>query len=307
MNQNMSGRYWLCSLTILCFTMIICAKDGSAQEGDSNMFGLFGSKKVTSIVAPEVGAVLQRQTALPSKMPPAPVSNVPACELAHIRGELPAPQWVADEVIGETRRVFRIPAAAGNPPLAILAGSEAKKQVQVWELSNDKVPRFVKQRQASLDPEQSTWVMSWPVAVSCLPAHQLALAVGFHAPRKRDGLFTYNPGSNQFRRISLIEPERSNGPPFTPFEILAASPDATLVLYHTDGIRISADNFAYQFDHVLLFSSRFPNGLEVLKLAVDDGNVWAWAMAGKTLWLQSRDKRKKTQDFIWSLDLGKVL
>jgi hypothetical protein len=249
-------------------------------------------------VAPEVGVALQRQTALPSKMPPAPVSNVPACELAHIRGDLPAPQWVADEVIGETRRVFRIPAAAGNPPLAILAGSEAKKQVQVWELSTDKVPRFVKQRQAPLDPEQSTWVMSYPVAVSCLPSHQLALAVGFHAPRKRDGLFTYNPGSNQFRRISLIEPERSNGPPFTPFEILAASPDATLVLYHTDGIRISADNFAYQFDHVLLFSSRFPNGLEVLKLAVDDGNVWAWAMAGKTLAAKSGQAQENTRLYL---------
>ena len=128
--------------------MITCAEEASAQKGDSNMFGLFGSKKITSSVANEVGVALQRQTALPPKMPPAPVSSIPACELAHIRGELPAPQWVLDEVIGETRRVFRIPGAAGNPPLAILAGSEAKKQVQVWELSNDKVPRFVKQRQA---------------------------------------------------------------------------------------------------------------------------------------------------------------
>jgi hypothetical protein len=307
MNQNMSGRYWLCSLLLLCISMTACAKEAPAQKGDSNMFGLFGSKKVSSTVASEVGAALQRQTALPQQMPPAPVSGVAPCQLAHIRGDFPAPQWVAEEVIGETRRVFRIPGAAGNPPLAILAGSEAKKQVQVWELSTDKVPRFVKQRQAQLDPEQPGWTMSYPVAVSCLPGHQVALAVGFHTPRKRDGLFVYNVASNQFRRIDLIEPERSNGPPFTSFEVLAASPDATLVLYHTEAIRISADNFAYQFDHVLLFSPRFPNGLEVVKLAADDGNVRAWAMAGKTLWLQSQDKRKKVQDFIWSLDLSKVL
>jgi hypothetical protein len=47
--------------------------------------------------------------------------------------------------------------------------------------------------------------------------------------------------------------------------------------------------------------------LEVLKLGIDDGNVRAWAMQGKTLCLQTQDKRKQVKDFAWVLDLNKVL
>ncbi len=308
MKQQPGARRW--GLAMVCLALLAFGSNSFAQKGDSGMFGWFGSKKSAqgaSTVAKETGSSLQRQTALPAKLPAATASSFPPCTVAHLRGNLPDAQWVAEEVTGETRRVFRIPAGAGTPPLAILASLDAKKQVQVWELSNDKVPRFVKQRSVNLDPEQASWSMAYPVAATCLPGQQVALAVGFHNPRKRDALYIYHGVNNQFRRLDLIEPERSNGPPFTPFETLAASPDAMLLLYHTGAIRISADNFAYELDHVVLFSPKHPQGLEVLRLATDDGNVQAWAMQGTTLWLQTRDKRKKAQDFIWSLDLNKVL
>jgi len=80
-----------------------------------------------------------------------------------------------------------------------------------------------------------------------------------------------------------------------------------LLLYHTKAIRITADNYAYENDHILLFSPHFPQGLEIVRLAIVDGNVRSWGMLGKTLWLQTVEKRKKSQEFFWSLDLSKVL
>jgi hypothetical protein len=96
-------------------------------------------------------------------------------------------------------------------------------------------------------------------------------------------------------------------PPFSSFETLVATADARLVKYRTGVIRLSAGNFAYQYEHVLLFSPRYPQGMAVLKLGIDDGNVRAWAMQGKTLWLQTHDKRKQPKNFTWSLDLNRVL
>ncbi len=271
------------------------------------MFGLFGNKKAASTVAAEVGASLQRQQTLPAQMPPAAASAVPACQPAHIRGNPPNAEWVAHEVAGETRRVFLLPAVGATAPLAVLASADEKKHVQVWELSRDKPARFVKQRSVTVDPAQASWTLAYPVAVACLPAGRAAISVGYHDPRKQEALYVYDTQANQFARVALIEPERSMPPPFTSFEVLAASADATLVLYHTGAIRLGADKFAYPADHIRLFSPRYPNGLEIATLDVGDGNVRAWAMKGGTLWLRTEDKRKQPVEFIWSLDISQVL
>jgi hypothetical protein len=308
--KNTSPR--LAALVGLVFATTCLTACGNGQpeaKGSSGMFGLFGKKaaQAASSVAAEVGAPLQRQQALPAKMPAPAVSAVAACQQAHIRGNPPKAEWVTEEVPGETRRVFLIPAASNHPPLAVLASADDKKQVQVWELSREQPARFVKQRQVNLDPAQASWTLAYPVALTCLPAGRAAIAVGYHDPRKQEALYVYDAQANQFTRVSLIEPERSMPPPFTSFEVLAASPNATLVLYHTGAIRLGADKFAYQQDHIRLFSPRYPNGLEIATLDVADGNVRAWAMQGSTLWLRTEDKRKQPQNFIWSLDISKVL
>lgn len=272
------------------------------------MFGLFGGKKASqpvTAVAVEVGAPLQKQAAMPATLPAAAAPSHPECQLVQLRGHAPDGKWASEAVSGETQPVFLMPAAAGQPALAILADTNAR--MQVWELSSDKPARFVKQRPVVLDADQASWLMYFPVAAACLPAQQLALAVGFTAPIMKEALFVYHRASNQFRRVEVIEPEMSGPPPYSSFETLSATPDARLVKYRTGVIRLGAGNYAYQHEHILLFSSRYPQGMEVLKLAIDDGNVRAWAMQGKSLWLQTHDKRKQAKNFTWSLDLSKVL
>ena len=300
----------LLGIAFACTCLNACGNDHSDAKGTSGMFGLFGNKTPatsSSSVAAELATSLQRHSALPSPLPAGPVSTVPACQQAHLRGEPPAAQWVTAEVPGETRRVFVAPAAGARAALAVMASADDKKHVQVWELAAGQPARFVKQRQIVVDPKQAAWTLAYPVAVTCLPAARLAIAVGYHDPRKQEALYVYDTQANHFERVALIEPERSMPPPFTSFEVLAASADATLLLYHTGAIRLGADKFAYQRDHIRLFSARYPQGLEVAQLDVADGNVRGWAMVGQTLWLSTEDKRKKPVSFIWSLDLSKAL
>lgn len=272
------------------------------------MFGLFGGKKPVksgTTVATEVGAELQPHSEIPAQLSPPAVPAHPPCKLAYLVGVPPEGQWVPEEENGKTRRVYVVPAAAGQPPLAITA--DADLRLLVWELSNGKTARFVKPRPVYLDAAQASWGQYFPIAAAMLPGHQVALAVGYYEPYIKEALYVYTPATNQFRRIERIEPDMSGGPPFTSFETLAATPDAMLVLFHTGLIRLAADNYVYQDDHVVLFSPRHPLGLEVVKLSIDDGNVRAWAMQANTLWLQTQDRRKKPKDFYWSLDLIKVL
>lgn len=273
------------------------------------MFGLFGKKaaKAATTVAAEVGAQLQAQAALPPEFPPQAVLSFPACELAFFRNEPPKVEWVQEEEPGETSRAYRVPASNGAPALAFVRSHGDQRQLQLWELSGERSPAFVRQRPVTLEPAQQNWQGSFPQMVTCLPGGRVALAVGYEDPRPRDALYIYSPAANSFRSLGRIEPDTSNGPPFVPFETLNAAANAVLLAYHTGEIRLGPNNYVYQNDHLVLFSPRHPDGLEIVKLSIDDGNLSGWRMQGSTLWLQTVDKRKKPREFIWSIDLGEVL
>ena len=270
---------------------------------------LLGNKAAASQVSPEVGGTLQRQSTLPKQFSSPAKPSFPECQVTFIRGNPPDARWVSDEVPGETRHVFRIPATGATPSLAVMSHRDARnqKQIQVWELSAEKPARFIRQRPVVLNPELSSSPYTFPEAVVCLPGQQVALAVGFESPAPRNALYIYDTVNNRFRHVDLIEPEYSSAPPLIFLESMSPTPQTSLLLYHTKAIHVATDNYAYENDHLLLFSPRFPHGLEIVKLAVADGNVRSWGMLGKTLWLLSVDKRKKPHEFIWSLDLSKVL
>lgn len=271
------------------------------------MFGLFGggkSAETASVIAPQLAALMQKQSKMP-QISPASQGGDAECRIAQLRGHAPTGEWVPEAIPEQTQPVYVVPAAAGQPALAILA--DAEFHLQVWELSSDKQARFVKRRPVKLEAAQEAWGMYFPLAVACLPGRQAAVAVGYTAPMMKRALYLYAADSNQFRRIDSIESDMSGPPPFSSFETLAISSNAKLVNYRTGVIRLGAENYVYRYNHILLFSPSHPQGLELIKLGLDDGNLREWAMQGKTLWLRTQDKRKQPQDFVWSLDLQRVL
>lgn len=273
------------------------------------MFGLFGKKakeaKAATTVAPEVGATLQAQTTPPAASGAAKPA-FPACELAHVQGVPPNATWAARETNGQTRRAFRVPASAKAPALALLSSAGEDEQLQVWELSSDKDPRFVRQRSVALDPGQKDWFAVYPLAVTCLPANQAAVVVSYNDPRPRENLYVYDTVAGSFRSLGRVAPDRTHGPPYVYTESLALTPDAMLLLYYTDEVRLGAEDYAPQYNRIVLFSPRYRQGLEILKLHIDDGNVRGWVATGKRLWLETEDKRSNRK-FLWSLDLDNVL
>lgn len=273
------------------------------------MFGLFkgkGASALATTVAPELHATLKRESALPST--PAPADDT-RCTAQRVAGIPPQAKFVADDFDGDTRTGFRIASRAGVPPLGIVNVGGQVRRPEFWELKSDAEPAFVHKRAVQLDPRQDSWASARVFQIACLPGRQLAVGLVYAEARPTQTLLAYDTAGNTFRKVAEIVYDSSSGSPASLFDTLPAGPEATLLVYHTGEIRLKAEVYVREHDHVLVFSPKHPQGLEVLALGLDDGNVARWALSGKTLWLETQDRRdaKQPRQFFWSLDLSAVL
>jgi len=292
-----------------CALLAGCQPDQAQDARSNEMFGLFKSKgaaKLPSTVAPQVGAPLKRESTLPRTPPPA---DDPRCSSQRIAGVPPQARFVAADFDGDARPAFRIASQAGVPPLAIINVGGQVRRPEFWELKSDADPAFVRKRAIQLDPAQDTWASATVFQIACLPGHQLAVGLVHAQARPEQSLLVYDTAANAFRKVADIVYDSSSGSPDSLFDMLPAGPASALVLFHTGKLRLKAETYVREHDHVLVFSPKHPQGLEILKLGLDDGNVVRWTLSGRTLWLETLDARdeKHPQQFIWSLDLTAVL
>jgi hypothetical protein len=296
---------------LVAFVVAGCQPDQAGDGGSDGMFGLFKGKaaKLASTVAPEVGAALKREAAFPAQVPPLPAADYDHCKPLRIAGTPPQAKFVGEDFDGKTVSGYRVGAHAGKPPLALVNVSGLQSHLEIWELASDADPRFTHQRSLQLDPQQATWAATRALDAACLPGDRLAIGLFYANPRTQHALLTYDIAANTFRKIGDAVPDSSGGAPDRLFETWPVTRDAAMVLWHSGEVRVKAEVYVRERDHLLLFSPRFPQGLEVLNLGLDDGNVERWAMVGRTLWLETVDARRieKPAAFVWSLDLSKVL
>lgn len=286
-------------------------------KGSSGMWSLFNGKKdggLQTQVHADVGAALEAGKRFPdaaaAQANAAATAAFGSCTEVAVEGTPPAARFAAQARPGETARGFRIDTGAGLPPLLLLNVSKGGPHVEGWELAAGASPAFVRQRPLALDPAQSQWAGYLVEQVACLPQQRQLLALYYAQPAARQGLYLHDARSGRFTRIAeRIERDQWQGLPPRYLDLLPAGRDAMLVLYHSDAQRLAAEVNVNRLDHVLLFSPRHPQGLEVLTLAVDKGNLRRWAMVGSTLWIEAVDPRErgKPLTYIWSLDLARVL
>jgi hypothetical protein len=281
------------------------------KEGSGEMFGLFKSKKTTSVVAPEVGAPLKRETMFPAnasgKLAEPPYGY--AVE-SQIEGTPPAARFVDQRVEGQTTTAYRVPAIGAQPPVTILnVVDKGLPACEIWEMDPKRPERFAKRRLAQFDPAQSKWTGYAVNGATLLPGGQVLVGLYYVDPSAKVGFYVYDIASNSVRPLGVVQPDWSQGVPFVYADTIQLSPDAAAVLYHTDKLLLGSERYANQHDRVLLFSRRHPHGLQVLDLGIDDGNVRRWGAVGRTLWFQTVDDRKPKApvSFVWSLDLSNAL
>jgi hypothetical protein len=177
----------------------------------------------------------------------------------------------------------------------------------MWQVSAHAIPKFIAKKPVRLDAAQDSWGGFLAPSVACLPGNRLLLAVVYYAPQVKEALYVYDIASGEFSALGRIAPNTENYDKF--FEVQPVSADTALVLYYTGTKRIAPERYYNELNHLRLYSPRYPQGVELLKLGIDDGNVTRWAVVERTLWLHTTDKRDlhKPVERYWSIDLTKVL
>lgn len=279
------------------------------------MFGLFKGKNdggggISTRIAPETGAALVRETRFPAELPVATDGAWGRCSPMPVSGQPPALQRAEQAVPGQTQQGWRIDAQAGQPPLLLLNRRDGGVKLELWELADGSGLQALRQRTAPIDPEQARWTSHRAQEVRCLPQQQVLVSLYHTRPAARHGLYVYDLRANVFRRLSeRIESDPFAGLPQRFIDVLPAGRDAAIALFHTDPERLAAEVYINRHDHLVLFSPRHPQGLALLTLGVDKGNIRRWALNGSVLHLETIDPRERSRPitYMWSLDLSRVL
>jgi hypothetical protein len=290
-------------VSILAIAAVMASSCNASDAGGSNgMFSfLRGGSKATTIVHPAVGAELRAETAFPASASP-PTDR--SCRKVAVAGEPPkAALLPASQLEGNS--LGFVVEQAGRAPLAIINVQGPQPRFELWELSAD-ASRLVAQKTATVDPAQSSWHGFLTPQVGCLPHGKLLVAVTHYAPQVKEALYTYDLDSGMFSPIGRVAPNVADYDKF--FEIQTVAEDSALVLYYTGRTRIAPERYYNAFNPVRLYSPRFPEGEDILKLGSERGNVVRFALVDKHLWLETTDYRDLGKPAkIWSLDLSKVL
>ena len=286
-----------------------CDPAHSNESGNDKMvFGLFKGK-TASTTAPAVGAPLVRQTALPAAFTTPPAPAYP--QIRDLGGDAlpPAGKLAPNPSDSQPIRAYVAPASAGQPGVAIVNIYDPKRQTQLWQMAPHDDTRFATRRAAQFSPDQAKWVAFDAESVMTLPAGRVLIHLTYDKPVPTDGLYVYDIAADHLRLLAEgVTPDWAQGLPFKFIDTLQVTPDAVLVLFHSDKDRLGPQRYVNRADHLVLFSSAHRDGLPVLTLSIEDGNVRRWGLVGKTLWLKTSDDRgAKPRDAVWSLDLAKLL
>jgi hypothetical protein len=285
-----------------------CGQAHSNESGkDTMVFGLFKGK-AASTVDTSVGASLVRHTALPATFSTPPTPAYP--QIRDLGGDAlpPAGKLTPNPSDSQPIRAYVAPGSAGQPGVAIVNIYDPKRQTQLWQMASHDDTHFGARRAAQFSPDQGKWVAFDAETVMTLPAGQVLIHLTYDRPIPTDGLFVYDIAADHLRLLAEgVTPDWAQGLPFKFIDSLQAAPEAVLVLFHSDKERLGPQRYVNRVDHLVLFSSAHRNGVTVLTLGLDDGNVRQWGLVGKTLWLRTSDDRSaKPREAVWSLDLAKL-
>ncbi|MGN6527751.1 MAG: hypothetical protein ACTHL8_15295 [Burkholderiaceae bacterium] len=269
-------------------------------------FGLFKTKSPSS-VDPSVGATLVRESTYPkapAATPPAPA--YPQARRVWLTAPPPDGRLAPTSTEDGHAEVFVTRTTPDAP--ALVNVYRPKRRCELWTFDPKDATRLATQRPIQFDPDQPTWMMYTANEVVALPGDKLLVQLNSRVPNSVNGLYLVDSTTGHVRKYGLVEPDWAVGLPPHYLDSLQLSPEAVLVVYRTDRVRLAAERYVNRYDHLLLFSPRYPDGLEVARLGIDDGNLRAWRLVGSKLWLQTFDTRGDApREFAWSLDLARVL
>jgi hypothetical protein len=307
-NRNLALASALAISTIACSNV----SNGSDTQGSAGMFSfLFGKKKAPTTVNPAVGAALVQVDRVPALSASTGKLDT-SCAKYRAEGVTPNVTFTRDDQAPHFDLAYLVNDAAGRVPLAIFHDKEADS-FAFWELVGSASLTLSKKLPVTMYP-QPTWSRPRPrvTNVACLPERRLLISVDYMDPGAKTGLFLYDIQKATLQLNTEVVGYRDNT--LDPsnavyFEVRTISQSEAIAFYATDRRRHSADVYYNYYNHFMYFSPKYPNGVELLELGIDLGNVRKWEIAGQFLYMEIDDPRNKQNSghSKWMLDLSAIV
>ncbi len=260
-----------------------------------------------SAVHPDAGAPLVGHDALPVDLHAEDAMAAPV----QVDGD-PAPGRPVAAASDATalRDAFLVPGGLGLPAVALVNLRDPRARVELWALDSERPgagSAFARRLALALPPGHAP--AGWQVSqVAPLPRLQALVALRRDGEPRTALVAVLDLASGRLRELGVAEPDPfADGPRHV--AALRAGADAVLVRWHRGRVPLGRWGDVALEDDVLLFTPRERDGLPLLRLALDDGNIRGWAMRGTTLWLRAIDGRLQPapRQWHWSLDLSRLL
>ncbi len=202
---------------------------------------------------------------------------------------------------------FVVVGDGGGAGLAFVNDSKAFS-FGVWSIQGD--PTWVLSEAMAGAPQASPAEKRIGVFVAgaaAIPGDRVLLSLVPYVPRPSYELTIFDLKTRQYTHWVVPAPDIRVPSKF--FSAVPAPNDAVLVVYGTERVRRAAEFYYNEHEHFVLFSSRFPGGLEVLTLNVDQGSVRNLDFDGTTMRLRTTGPRDPAHgaERYWSLNLQSVL
>jgi hypothetical protein len=265
------------------------------------MFSIFQKKAVTTI-NPLLQANLVKLASYPESEAPVidPSQSMRVRVIKNLAEQFPSVQFKNEAVEFEQGGAFIITGSSVGAPWALINRSpealDDPNRLEIW----------------TLDATERELVEQWPLDEAApfavrdavvLPGNRLLLqTVIFTSNGYRAAMHVYDIGGRTFKLVAYPETRELN--------VMPVDAKATLLYFPTEPIRLRAEIYVNRYNHFWLFSERFPDGIELLKLGIDVGNMYKWRVVDSTLYLRTADTRESksnNRDSAWSLDLSRVV
>jgi hypothetical protein len=276
----------------------------TANAWGFDMFSFFTKDKVApTVVHASLDAKLTKLSSYPENL------NLPEpqnqnCLKAKLQGAAPLALTIEEGYIEPSQSAFVWNSVS---PIALI-NNQANARFDVWELESiDSLKPVKKVPTNELSSRSKNWIHYSVVDVACLPEQQLLVAVNYYDPRSKIALYLYDIANQSFSIYSEADTNAQNLDKY--FEQKNLNSGESVIVYYSETKRKSAEIYHNYYNNIVLFSDKYPQGIEILKLGIDDGNVEKWQVTDKKLLLHTIDNRdhKDPKSYFWSLDLSKVL
>ena len=276
----------------------------TANAWGFDMFSFFTKNKAeASLVHASLGAKLTKLASYPSSSFQ-PEHHNQNCFKAKTQGQAPMALTREDAYIETSQSAFVYNSAS---PIAFINDQE-NARFDVWALeSMNSLKPLKKVATNVLSAQSKNWINYSVVDVACLPQQQLLVTVNYYDPRSKIALYLYDTSNQTFGIFSEADTNAQDLGKY--FEQKDLENGETIIIYYSDTKRKSAEIYHNYYNNIVLFSDKHPQGIEILKLSIADGNVEDWQVINKKLLLHTVDNRdhKDPKTYFWSLDLSKLL